>query len=86
MDVKKIFLTLIGIVACVILGAFLLNTLLPNVTAQLINAVEDAVYKATHMSFDFNGDNNYGGNENTYDGDSDDQGYITDGAGVDGFN
>ena len=60
MSVKKIFMTLITVVVCVVLGALVLNVLLPNVTNSLITAVEDMVYNATGMSFDFNGDTNAG--------------------------
>lgn len=56
MNVKKIFITLITIVACVIIGALALNTLLPNVTKTMINSTEDMIYKATKISFDFNND------------------------------
>lgn len=56
MNVKKIFITLITIVGCVIVGAFLLNTLLPNVTTTLINSGEQMIYKATSLDFDFNAD------------------------------
>lgn len=54
--VKKIFIVLITVVALIVIGAIVLNVLLPNVTAQVINAVEGAVFKATGLSFDFNGD------------------------------
>lgn len=60
MGVKKIFTVLITIVACVLIGALVLNVLLPNVTAQVINAAEDMVYRATGLTFDFNGDGNVG--------------------------
>lgn len=66
MNVKKIFITLVTVVACVILGAFVLNTLMPNVTTTLINAVEDQIFKATSLQFDFNNDNNAGDNNNSY--------------------
>ena len=56
MSVKKIFMTLIVIVMCVILGAFLINILLPNVTQQVVNATETSIFNATGMKFDFNGD------------------------------
>lgn len=39
-----------------ILGAFLINILLPNVTQQVTNAAEQSLFNATGMSFDFNGD------------------------------
>lgn len=72
MNVKKIFITLITVVACVILGAFVLNTLMPNVTTTLINAVEDQIFKATSLEFDFNNDNNAGTNANSYVGQNSD--------------
>lgn len=87
MSVKKIFIVLITIVACVIVGALVLNVLLPNVATTLVDSLEDMIYKATKMSFDFNGNNNVGDNhsgtynEITEGGDSSDQT-----AGVDGFN
>ena len=63
MNVKKIFITLITVVACVILGAFVLNTLMPNVTTTLINAVEEQIYNATSLRFDFNNDGYIGGED-----------------------
>lgn len=60
MGVGKIFTVLITIVACVLIGALVLNILLPNVTAQVINASEDMIYRATGLTFDFNGDGNIG--------------------------
>jgi len=85
--VHKIFKTLIIIVACVIVGALVLNILLPNVATQLCDSTEDMVYKATGMTFDFNGNGNAGGSNqsNTYksseSSDSDDVN-----GGVEGFN
>ena len=60
MDVKKIFMILIGVVACVVIGALVLNVLLPNATKSMINAVEGQIFNATGMSFDFNGDGTVG--------------------------
>lgn len=60
MSVGKIFKVLIIIVACVIVGAVVLNVLLPNATTSLVNAVEAQIFNATGMSFDFNGDGNNG--------------------------
>ena len=91
MSVKKIFMTLITIVCCVIVGALILNVLLPNVTNSLIFAAEDMVRNATGMSFDFNGDGTTGtgaGSDGNFTGmDS----AVTDGGviestGVEGFN
>ncbi len=61
MGVKKIFTVLIIVVACILVGALVLNVLLPNVTAQLVNQVEDAIYKGTGLAFNFNGDTHVGG-------------------------
>ena len=72
MNVKKIFITLITVVACVILGAFVLNTLMPNVTTTLIDAVEDQIFKATSLEFDFNNNKNAGTNSNSYAGQNSD--------------
>lgn len=87
MNVKKIFITLITVVACVILGAFVLNTLMPNVTTTLINAVEDQIFKATSLEFDFNNDNNRGTDDNSYVGQNSDDTVTGDtGDNVIGFN
>lgn len=86
MNVKKIFITLITIVACVIIGAFLLNTMLPNVTKSLVNATEDMIFKASGVSFDFNGDGVKGSNNKDYDATKDTDENVANGAGVDGFN
>lgn len=61
MSVKKIFITLITIVACVMIGALVLNVLLPNAAVTLVNSAEDMIYNATGMSFNFNGDSHAGG-------------------------
>lgn len=60
MSVQKIFMTLIIVVACVILGAFVLNALLPNVIAGMSNSAESMLKNATGMSFDVNGDGQVG--------------------------
>lgn len=67
MKVSGIFKTLIVIVACVVLGAFALNIIMPNATKSLVNATEDMIFNATGMQFDFNGDKDFGGatDENT---------------------
>ena len=86
MSVKKIFISLITIVACVLIGALVLNTLMPNVVTTLIDSSEDMIFKATGMSFDFNANSNGGDNNNwTYQGTEDG----SDGTGtviVEGFN
>lgn len=63
MSVKKIFMTLIIVVACVMIGAFLLNVLLPNATAQLVDQVENQIYKATGLTFDLNNNGTKGTNQ-----------------------
>ena len=60
MSVSKIFMTLIIVVACVLIGALVLNTLLPNVTTALVDSVENAIAGATGMVFDFNNNGSKG--------------------------
>lgn len=64
MSVKKIFMTLIIIIACVMVGAFLLNVLLPNASNALVDQVENQLYRATGMKFDFNKNGKGGTNTN----------------------
>lgn len=90
MSVKKIFIILITIVACVILGALVLNVLMPNVVTQVVNAVEQSIYSGTGISMDLNGDGVRGSagagfemdatatDQNTMD-------QVTQGTGVEGF-
>ena len=93
MGVRKIFIVLITVVVCVILGAFVLNVLMPNMVATLINAVEGTIYSATGMSFDFNGDGQHGAANNAASGQdqnaavtgTDDQNWVNQGAQVDGY-
>ena len=87
MSVKKIFIILITIVACVIIGAFVLNTLMPNVVTGMVNSTEDMIYNATGMSFDFNGDGRGGtSGADSWGGDvTDSDGQAENGAGVEGF-
>lgn len=79
MNVKKIFGILITIVGCVLLGAFALNVLMPNVTKTVVNSTEDMIYKATGLQFDFNNDGVSGNNNKSYQGEEGD----ADGVGVD---
>lgn len=60
MSIQKIFMTLVIVIACLVIGALILNVLLPNATTQLINSVEDAIFSGTGMEFDLNGDGNAG--------------------------
>ena len=87
MSVKKIFIVLITIVACVIVGALVLNVLLPNVATTMVDALEDMIYKATKMSFDFNGNGERGSNvETEYDEITTGGSANDNAAGVAGFN
>ena len=65
MGVRKIFTVLVTIVVCVIIGAFVINTLMPNAVKSLINATEDMIYNATGMSFNFNNDDHAGQKSNS---------------------
>ncbi len=85
MGVKKIFIVLITIVACVIIGAFTLNILLPNVTTSIVDATEDMVHNATGMSFDWNGNGNDGATAGTGNAISNTTDKTHTGAGVTGF-
>lgn len=87
MSVKKIFVTLGTIVACVIVIAFVINILLPNATAQLVNAVEDSIYNATGFSFDLNGDGQGGQAVDEYNAvnDGSDDAALNDGGAVEGY-
>lgn len=60
MSVSSIFKTLIIVVVCIIIGAAVINIFAPNLVAQLSNAIENSIYKATGMTFDFNGDGTAG--------------------------
>lgn len=66
--VKKVFLILITVVALILLGAFVLNILMPNTVTQVVSSIEDGIYKATGISMNLNGDNHSGGSNanNTY--------------------
>lgn len=59
-SVKKIFTVLIIMVACVMIGALVLNVLLPNVATSIVDALEQMVFNATGMQFDWNGNESGG--------------------------
>lgn len=61
MSVKKIFIILITVVACVMIGALLLNVLMPNIMTSVVDSCENMLYNATGMSMDFNGNGKVGG-------------------------
>lgn len=80
-SVKKIFTVLIVMVACVMTGALVLNVLLPNVTTTIVDALENMVYNATGMKFDWNGNSsNASGGNTDFSGDAitDDKGTAID--------
>lgn len=68
MSLKKVFFILITVVICMAVGALLLNIFLPNVVKQMSNAIEDSIFKATKISFDFNGDGIGGSANSVYTG------------------
>ena len=57
---KKVFITLITIVALVVVGAFVLNVIMPNTVTTMVNTVEGMIYNTTGLSMDFNGDGRTG--------------------------
>lgn len=59
-SVKKIFTVLIVMVACVMIGALVLNVLMPNVTTSIVDALEQMVFNATGMQFNWNGNDSGG--------------------------
>lgn len=58
--VKKIFMVLIVVVICIVVGAFAINILVPNALTGVVNAVEDTIYSATGLRIDMNGDGTAG--------------------------
>lgn len=60
MNVKKIFIILITIVALVVIGSLVLNVLLPNTATAIVDTLEDQVYNATKIDLDLNGNGNSG--------------------------
>ena len=63
MSVKKIFIILITVVACVMIGALVLNVLMPNVMTSVVDSVENMVHNATGMKMDFNGNDKGAGSD-----------------------
>ena len=63
----KVILILVGIVACVILGATFLNVVFPNAMVQVFSTFEDMAYRATGLKFDLNGDGKKGGDNSGMD-------------------
>lgn len=85
--IKKIIMSLVTVVACILVGAFILNIFVPNLVIQIGDALEMGAYRATGLSFDFNGNGNVGKtkemNSQKKDGNSD---QAIKGAEVEGFN
>lgn len=55
MKVSKIFVILITVVVCVIIGAFVINILMPNTVTSVVDTVENQIQHATGISLDLNG-------------------------------
>lgn len=55
MKVSKIFVILITVVVCVIVGAFVINILMPNTVTSVVDTVENQIQHATGISLDLNG-------------------------------
>lgn len=60
MKVSKIFVILITVVVCVIVGAFVINILMPNTVTSLVDTVENQIQHATGISLDLNGNGTAG--------------------------
>ena len=55
MKVSKIFVILITVVVCVIVGAFVINILMPNTVTSVVDTVENQIQHATGIALDLNG-------------------------------
>lgn len=65
MKVSKIFVILITVVVCVIVGAFVINILMPNTVTSVVDTVENQIQHATGISLDLNGNGTAGAAGNT---------------------
>ena len=65
MKVSKIFVILITVVVCVIIGAFVINILMPNTVTSVVDTVENQIQHATGISLDLNGNGTAGATGNT---------------------
>lgn len=65
MKVSKIFVILITVVVCVIVGAFVINILMPNTVTSVVDTVENQIQHATGISLDLNGNGTAGATGNT---------------------
>lgn len=60
MKVSKIFVILITVVVCVIIGAFVINILMPNTVTSVVDTIENQIQHATGISLDLNGNGTAG--------------------------
>lgn len=65
MKVSKIFVILITVVVCVIVGAFVINILMPNTVTSVVDTVENQIQHATGIALDLNGNGTAGAAGNT---------------------
>ena len=56
MNIGSIFKKLITVAVCVVVGALILNLILPNVYSATVNTIEKGIKAGTGISFDLNGD------------------------------
>ena len=88
-SVKKIFTVLIVAVGCVLVGAFILNTLLPNTAKVMVDSIENLIFKATGISLDINNNGVAGSNTMPSSGDKTVEDEMNDGNSgnvIEGFN
>ena len=85
MSVSKIFKVLITIVVCVVIGAFVLNIILPNGLNGMVNTVEGMIKNATGIAFDLNGDGITDGDASQGTNKDNSNNLDNDGVGVNGF-
>ena len=86
--VKKIFTVLITAVACILIGAFILNAVVPNATSAIADAIDNTVFMATGIQMDINGNGTSGSASADVSGSSTDDGTAQNGTGggtVDGW-
>lgn len=89
MKVSKIFVILITVVVCVIVGAFVINILMPNTVTSVVDTVENQIQHATGISLDLNGNGTAGaagnGIADMKDSNTDRSNSASNGTTVDGF-
>lgn len=55
MSVKKVFITLIIVAVCVIVGGYILSTLAPGVVNGVKSAVQEQIQNTTGINVNFGG-------------------------------